>query len=277
MKTTKQTLLSIAIIAALPFAAHATQTIVETNTPAAVGANGTVKKAADSGPYQTATIGEHDDEHIATTAYVKGAYNDAIAAVNKVDADKQVKLKNAANNNPILPKVMSGSGFNSLADGVLLNGVGQDEYAVMAEAIAYDLTGVHNNAAALNDTLISAETVMQWLRETGNKIDDIKLYNGDYEIEGVAPAYAVAHESTDVAGYVLAGASASNVVADVVADMDSDSYASMLASFGGVVSAVAVGAEATKNYVDDKRVTIYTTWGNDNAKDQVAFVNASNN
>ena len=84
MKT--KTLLSIAIIAALPFAANATQTIVETNTPAAVGANGTVNRAATSGPYQTATIGEHDDEHIATTAYVKGAYNDAIAAVNKVDA-----------------------------------------------------------------------------------------------------------------------------------------------------------------------------------------------
>ena len=92
MKTTKRTLLSIAIIAALPFTVNAAQTIVETNTPAAVGANGTVKKATDSGPYQTATIGEHDDEHIATTAYVKGAYNDAIAAVNKVNSDKQDDL-----------------------------------------------------------------------------------------------------------------------------------------------------------------------------------------
>ena len=92
MKTTKQTLLSIAIIAALPFASNATQTVVETNTPAAVGANGTVKKAAATGPYQTASIGEHDDEHIATTAYVKGAYNDAIAAVNKVDDSKQDQL-----------------------------------------------------------------------------------------------------------------------------------------------------------------------------------------
>ena len=92
MKNTKRTLLSIAIIAALPFTAHATQTIVETNTPAAVGANGTVKKAVDSGPYQTATIGEHDDEHIATTAYVKGAYNDAIAAINRLDDTKQTVI-----------------------------------------------------------------------------------------------------------------------------------------------------------------------------------------
>ena len=45
--------------------------------------------ATANAPYVTATIGEHDDEHIATTAYVKGAYNDAIAAVNKVNDTKQ--------------------------------------------------------------------------------------------------------------------------------------------------------------------------------------------
>lgn len=80
-----KTIIPLAIIAMLPFTANAAQTIVTTQTPAAVGANGTVAQAATSGPYQTATIGEHDDEHIATTAYVKGAYNDAIAAVNRVN------------------------------------------------------------------------------------------------------------------------------------------------------------------------------------------------
>ena len=46
MKNTKSTLLSIAIIAALPFTANAEQTFVSTPTPAAVGANGTVNMAA---------------------------------------------------------------------------------------------------------------------------------------------------------------------------------------------------------------------------------------
>ncbi len=89
MKT--KILLPIAIIATLPFTANATQTIVQTQTPAAVTANGTVKKAGTRGPYQTVTIGEHDDEHIATTAYVKGAYNDAIAGINA----KQPQLHNS--------------------------------------------------------------------------------------------------------------------------------------------------------------------------------------
>ncbi len=71
-----------AIIAVLPFVANAAQTIVTTNTPALVGSDGTINRAATGGPYQTAVIGEHDDEHIATTAYVKGAYNDTIAAMN---------------------------------------------------------------------------------------------------------------------------------------------------------------------------------------------------
>ena len=84
---TKNTLLSIAIIAALPFGANAEQTTVTSQTPAQVGANGTVNVVATGGPYQIADIGEHDDEHIATTAYVKGAYNDTIRAVNKLGAN----------------------------------------------------------------------------------------------------------------------------------------------------------------------------------------------
>ena len=80
MKTKK--LLSIAIIAALPFAANATDPV----GPAAVPANGTPVVATASGPYQTAEIGNNDGEHIASTAYVKGAYNDTIAAVNKVNS-----------------------------------------------------------------------------------------------------------------------------------------------------------------------------------------------
>ncbi len=85
MKTT--TLILSAIIAALPLAANATQTIVTTQTPAAVGSDGTVKKAATSGPYVTIEPSPADQTHIATTAYVKGAYNDAIAAVNKVSEE----------------------------------------------------------------------------------------------------------------------------------------------------------------------------------------------
>lgn len=79
------------LMALAPFVANATQTVVETNTPAAVGANGTVKEAATTGPYVTNEPTAADQTHIATTAYVKGAYNDAIAAVNKVSSDMKEK------------------------------------------------------------------------------------------------------------------------------------------------------------------------------------------
>ena len=72
----KKTLISIAIIAALPMTANATG-------PAHDSGNSPVVATA-SAPYQTVTPEAHADEHIASTKYVIGAYNDAIAAVNKV-------------------------------------------------------------------------------------------------------------------------------------------------------------------------------------------------
>ncbi len=89
---TTRTLLSIAIIAILPFGANAAYTYVETNTPARVANDGTVKRASNNAPYVTVEPTVADETHIATTAYVKGAYNDAIAAVNKVNETLNTKI-----------------------------------------------------------------------------------------------------------------------------------------------------------------------------------------
>ena len=78
----KKSLLSIAILAALPLNVMAAWTYVDTNTPARVANDGTVKRATYDPPYATVEPTVADETHIATTAYVKGAYNDAIAAVN---------------------------------------------------------------------------------------------------------------------------------------------------------------------------------------------------
>ena len=277
---------SIAIIAALPFAANAAQTIVTTNTPAAVGVNGTVNRAATSGPYQTASIGEHDDEHIATTAYVKGAYNDAIAAVNKVDDDKQAKLINGQNNNNILPKVVTGSGFNGLGTALLTQlGTAHPDtvagYAAATEEIAYDLTGVHNNAAALDDTLISAGTVMQWMREVGAGIDEKqdKLQPMDHNIDGVRDLVFTATEIGTLLGPDLPNMSPQDTL-DLISEFDTSDGA-YLVSMGGVVRMMRdMGAElksdtdAVATSLSNKRVEIYTTWDT-NDKTEVAFVTAS--
>ena len=88
--TTKQLLLTLTIIASTAFAAKADP--VTPVGPSAVPANGTAVVATASAPYVTITPTAADESHIATTAYVKGAYNDAIAAVNKLNSDKQAKI-----------------------------------------------------------------------------------------------------------------------------------------------------------------------------------------
>ena len=50
-------------------------------------------------PFGRIDIDTADQDHIATTAYVKGAYNSAIAAVNKVNSEKQDKFNGVYDKN----------------------------------------------------------------------------------------------------------------------------------------------------------------------------------
>ncbi len=55
--------------------------------PAKVPYNGTIKIATGIPAYATIDPTQDDETHIATTAYVKGAYNDVIVAINRVQRD----------------------------------------------------------------------------------------------------------------------------------------------------------------------------------------------
>ena len=88
MKTTKQTLLSIAIMLTLPLTAMAENisgpmyvapTYATPDNPAPL--------TNVLGAYGRINIDTADQQNIASTAYVKGAYNSAIAAVNKVNGE----------------------------------------------------------------------------------------------------------------------------------------------------------------------------------------------
>ena len=68
--------LSLLIITVLPFTAYAELTSDESGSPAV---------SDNYPPYELATPTQADQGHIATTAYVKGAYNDAITAVNTLN------------------------------------------------------------------------------------------------------------------------------------------------------------------------------------------------
>ena len=90
--TTKKLLSIFAITLILPHVANAAITYTSTDTPARVAKNGNALRAKDAGPYVAATIENDDLQHIASTAYVKGAYNDAIAGINKLNSYKQSSL-----------------------------------------------------------------------------------------------------------------------------------------------------------------------------------------
>jgi hypothetical protein len=222
MKT--KTILSIAIMAALPFGAHA-----DPVGPAAVPANGTAVVATANAPYVTQTPTAADATHIASTAYVKGAYNDAIAAVNKVNSEliselisvnnqvisttSNVALKQdqlvSENNNAMYNKVLAG-GNNSVLGEALMN-VNNNDYAALKEDIARQLSdGETDNP---DEILISTGATLQIVRDAGRYLD-------------------------------------------------------------GRIDTVQSSVSGVQTALNNKRVEIYTTWENDNAKQQVAFVNA---
>lgn len=108
--TTKPLLLAIMFI--LPFGARAELQIVR--SPEHVPENGKEVRSGYSAPYQIATINDGDDEHIATTAYVKGAYNDTIAAVNRIGlevSNKQIQITDMASGDDMLDEVFSAEDF----------------------------------------------------------------------------------------------------------------------------------------------------------------------
>ena len=90
----------IAALAILPMAANAEPIYDVTSTdPGATNANAQV--AANPPKYSLAAAGANDDTHMATAGYVKGAYNAAIKAINKVatTADRAVKSVTAGTAN----------------------------------------------------------------------------------------------------------------------------------------------------------------------------------
>jgi hypothetical protein len=151
MKTKK--LLSIAIIAALPFAANADYTYVDSDTPANVPANGTVTMADSNGPYQTATIGDADAEHIASTAYVKGAYNETIAAINRLN--KRLYNDEAGVN---VGMVLSASQVAQAADDLINYGDPYGDYEGNLPSVAGVISAIAHQRVAARDTWGSDHT-----------------------------------------------------------------------------------------------------------------------
>ena len=173
----KKQILTIVVIMALPNLANATGN--------RIGPNGdfdddyaNVEIATDAPFYEKAAIENDDATHIASTAYVKGAYNDAIAAVNKSYIDlvdgKQETLQAVRPNgttSDILQEVYGKDLFIEDYDNIVENrpSSGSDMQLVTAAAVA----GLVNNQRAVvyttwDDDRDSATVQVPFVMASGN-------------------------------------------------------------------------------------------------------------
>ena len=249
MRTTK-TLLTIAVITTLPFGAMAenisgamyTAPIAANNDHPAPTTNATA-------PYGRIDIDTADQDHIASTAYVKGAYNSAIAAVNKTKnylynqiQYSQPMLQNSHRDyidqdvidNEALDNMQY---FNDFMNEILNNGIADEQWALILDDIFRQNI---NGSSGEDNRLLTLGAALRLVGKTGDAIQgkQIKL---ETSING---------QNQDI----------SSTVSQTIGQTPS---ATSLVSEAGVA-----------NYVNNKRVEIYTTWDDDTAKTEVAFVTA---
>ena len=130
--TTTKTLLTMAVSAALPFGAMAENISgAMYNAPATADTNHPAPTTQADAPYGRANIDTADQEHIATTAYVKGAYNSAIAAVNSVipinDVTREPMQTNVISSEEMVDVLIyrdiSGTDRNLISAGAVADGI----------------------------------------------------------------------------------------------------------------------------------------------------------
>ena len=206
-----KTLISLAVIAALPCAATAENISGAMYTaPAHYDNNHPAPTTQANAPYGRANIDTADQEHIATTAYVKGAYNSAIAAVNQAAAyaiDETLQT-------------IEQQGLYEKQDRLTTSG--GDEISTTVVDYGDGFLGSIGSYAAANN-LAQTESMIEYIKSMGPKIP-------------TSAAVAVGLEEVGI----------------------------------GLNARI----DTVQSSINNKRVEIYTTWNNDNAKTQVAFVNA---
>jgi len=73
-----------------------TPAIAQFVSPTTASTQATATVSANAPKYDLKTITATDQEHIASTAYVKGAHNSALSAINYLSDHKQAQLRNDA-------------------------------------------------------------------------------------------------------------------------------------------------------------------------------------
>ena len=279
MKTTK-TILTLAIIAALPFAAHATDPVVAVG-PAHASSNPVVATA--NAPYVTVTPSQADESHIATTAYVKGAYNDAIAAVNNVANDvsgKQGQLVNFESGNNLSTNVVAEAVMDDAAF-IAVNGTTQDKNDFLADqqlnlqnslvTAGGVFAGMDRLAFLIEDKI--DEEKQDKLTVNGDSISTTPVTDGSFftQILDANMSGASGQEKQQIYSNLISDAGGESLPISTAVAEGFD-YVGMLLKTE--ISNVQSDVSSVQTALNNKRVEIYTTWDDDTAKQQVAFVNA---
>ena len=162
----------IAALAILPMAANAEPIYDVTSTdPGTTNASG--PEAANPPKYSLAAAGANDDTHMATAGYVKGAYNAAIKAVNKVAATAGTAVQGVKVNGSELSKDANGKVDVLVAEGatngtvavngtdVAVHGLGSAAYVNTGDladtANTYDPTTSGLTATTIQDAIDEVE------------------------------------------------------------------------------------------------------------------------
>jgi len=256
----KQTILSLAIISILPFAAKA-----DPIGPAHVNSGAVVATA--SAPYAIAGEETGDTTNVVSASYVKGAYNDAISAINKVNSDKQDKLIDFESNNPMYNKVV-GSGLNGVGNNLVYGS--NDEYAAMTDDIARQAT--NNETGNLNEILISAGGAFNVVREAGQDLQEhidtkqnkLTTHYGD-SIPSTVLDYVGNHLGNVAYAAALGDTTAVNRYTDTINNIVEPQ--SLVTTYAVIDAFMATGIA-----LNNKRVSALDTWGSNHTA-EVALIN----
>ncbi|MBO7644761.1 MAG: hypothetical protein J6S57_00450 [Alphaproteobacteria bacterium] len=109
------------VLTVVPMLANGDPTLVTPgySDPTQTTNNGATLNVSNTAPqYAIKSIYDDEQEHIASTAYVKGAYNSAIRSVNRVANDKQEKLNSGNGGNVTVGSGPFVTGFSANAGAV---------------------------------------------------------------------------------------------------------------------------------------------------------------
>lgn len=171
----------IATLAVLPFAANAEVGDAVAGDPGTTNASAPV--AANAPKYNVATEGANDG-NLATAGYVKGAYNAAIKAINKVSETADSAIKGVKVNSSALTPDANGTVNVTVAEGatngtvavngadVAVHGLGSAAYVNTGDLA--DTAGTYSNSTSG----LTATTIQDAIDELATNVGDHATQDG---------------------------------------------------------------------------------------------------